>query len=469
MEDISENLTLTDSESTKKKRKKALIIPDELKTITKGAFDLFIISYSGTISNGAILDAFLKKYPCYGYLRELSRKAMYDIIGAISSRAKHEIQQPIMNLPVLNTPEVTKILFHNFLLSYQPQIRFRECIDDFIRTDRKLEFLTRLHDVDIEKIVGKMREWKEIQEIGVDFCGNVINSSSRVSGSRTELKRCRIPVNFESPLDDRLLSIESTRKQAVPSQDTEDFSGFPEKLYELMDQKKERYEREKLPRPITGESTWIRNRLVDICRTNDDGTITWRKLLEIFVQRYPKLNYLLRMNIFDFQNRYGSVRTLMESTTLMSVDQHRPRRRVFTTKQQNLTEFQCTGHQELTDTNLNDLSPDAYKDIGSLLFSNPGSKSSKNSDCNAPTANFCGLDSEDAIPYNPVPLIASSQELPSCDLDETIDANWSALFESPVMAGRRRSPRFVPVRVSTSPILRRSPRLAKQRERSSYP
>ena len=36
MEDISENLTLTDSESTKKKRKKALIIPDELKTITKG-------------------------------------------------------------------------------------------------------------------------------------------------------------------------------------------------------------------------------------------------------------------------------------------------------------------------------------------------------------------------------------------------------------------------------------------------
>lgn len=105
---------------------------------------------------------------------------------------------------------------------------------------------------------------------------------------------------------------------------------FPDRLFKIMDDKKNRYTTVRIPRPIPGETEWMRCCLVDIRHTT--GIDSWKKLIELFVKEYPRLSHLLKMDINVFQNRFGAVRNLLRDslneTQIMMLDHRRSQRRV---------------------------------------------------------------------------------------------------------------------------------------------
>jgi hypothetical protein len=105
---------------------------------------------------------------------------------------------------------------------------------------------------------------------------------------------------------------------------TEEIIDFPEVLHNYMDKNLAKYASEVLPRPIPGESKWIRNCLAQLYAIT--GLNSWKDLLDFFVKEHPRLSHLLRMNFEDFQNRYGPVKELNVpiGTTL---GQHKPKRK----------------------------------------------------------------------------------------------------------------------------------------------
>ena len=469
---------ITDSESTKRVRKPALRISTEIKQLTKKAFDVFIVTYSGRNDSREILDAFVKSYPCYGYIQDMSRSAVFKIIGPLKSHVEHKTHfKPMrLDMPMPPSVESTKMLFHQFLVTYQPKIKFRKCLNDFIATDENAAYLNSLRDTEITEVLGNVKEWKDIQDMRNVF-------SDRVDSVE------------ESSLHDQNASEGfSTSKRLFSESGPE---GFPDKLYDFIEKNPHRYTKSRPARPIPGENDWIRSKLVNIMQYSH--VQNRKEAINEFIKIYPRLSYLAKITPDQLQCRYGSFQDLVDEGKVGKP----PHKRIKngTGPQAVLQDFE--GSQFPNDSPLHDLSPNSRRDIEAALYgpeshntiadvavvSEPSGASIQSAPKRPPRLQQCaarqiigngesGIDEDTFrrefgdVEFESNPMLSqNSKESTYIDIEGSVSIIRSVPFDSPVITGPRRSPRFVRVRASTPPVLqlRRSPRIAKQSGRSSYP
>jgi hypothetical protein len=243
----------------------------------------------------------------------------------------------------------------------------------------------------------------KLHELSIDFSGAVDSSvNSQVQRNDTQYldewitgPYSRVQLN-DSSYDTRHIDelttvpysdtgVSATTTSTFPGQfrtlkaKTQNTTAFPERLIEFVEKNKALYANEKLPRPIPGESEWIKNCLVSILRKTN--TMSWTELLALFVEANPKLSHLLKMDITMFHNRYGSVQKLSESAG-GRLDRHLPNRHSKSHKMQTLHSpdagIKNKGYEASNDCATADvsspfhgMSPEARKDIEAALSDTP--------------------------------------------------------------------------------------------------
>jgi hypothetical protein len=271
----------------KKAKKQKISTPDELKQHTKTLFDEFIISYTGKNKNKEILDSFVKRHSCCEYLRNVSPSEINHILGPLKSRTKTEseigrpMQQAYTSMPY--SFERTREIFHDFLMSYQPKITFRKCVNDFMATDTNLLFLSEFCDSRLEEILGHRRHWKHYQEIGNVFsetADSLIDSSEVDNTSTGALTHRSAPVNTAL--------------------------SFPDRLYNFMDSNPALYTRPNSPAAILGENEWIRSLLSMSLKTRS-VVKTWDDVRQDVIRKHPKLSFIMKLTPVQCRTRYGAL------------------------------------------------------------------------------------------------------------------------------------------------------------------
>jgi hypothetical protein len=336
--------------NTKTRKKKALNVDADGQQTTKVLFDEFITSYTGNLSSNEIMDEFIKKYPGCGYLREISRSEVNKILGPIINRRMcldgREESQGARLMPY--SFEETKDMFHRFLMSYKHPVKFRQCLNAFIESDPNLSFLHELCDRKIEAILGKSREWKEIQKIN-----GVLETPEEWMEIRETSKQISDTAGDPGSV---LLKCYTKNKKRSNDDIARD---FPEKLYQTIERFPHLYGQSKPARPIDGENEWVRSEFLKIVREGCGRVLCRNDVMTKFIHSYPKLKFFANLTADQFNYRYGSVHELLDGKEQFK---KRSRNRVDAHSCPETDALEFPMHP------LHGLSPESRKDIESALF-----------------------------------------------------------------------------------------------------
>ena len=528
MEDLNyQSQHTTSSERMKPLKRPKTVISNETKRATKQLFEEhFIKTYSGCLSNDAILQAFVERHRCCEYLLQISRRTVYGIIGPLRERVNEldesntpqiPIMQPIGSIQSIGSihtirptqsstgsiqstqtaqlndeVDVTQAQvesnrnkrksgsirgkFEEFILSYKEKIKYRKCLNHFMQTDIKLSFLGELSDDDIIHLLGSVSDWKELQQRGMN-----IEESSRTF------------IGVETLADNVNCNVQ-----------------FPEVLYDHVKKYPQLYSTTKAAKPIKGENEWIKSQLAEISeKCSNYSCLT--DVFADFLTRYPKLYFLSKLSRCDRHYRYGSFGDL--KLYLNGVAKPR-RKRTRITEEYELETQQHEGYA----SPLHNLSPESRRDIESVVYgANYGNQDkmsnlqaeqamlqiNSNHASNADHLSPSQLSSVNvALRRSPRNRLNSSNPskhsfniggYPELEVDDDLIDSFFApslsaqIVMSPVdmrcnddvgaasikvpASGPRRSPRFTRPRAKTPPVLvlRRSPRLKKSVGRLSFP